>query len=533
MRKYLYIFIFINITFGLSAQNVVQNEEHELTLATNPWLQITNAAGLGLSKTKSHGITELGYVSESGDYHRAQQGNELSGLNFYSERYDKLGKNWTSWGSFNFVMDREKNRAWSDVFSTYNSNPYIFGSGVSGSYDRQLFDFKIKMSSFEKGRLTYGFGLDYLVGDLSRLRDPRTRVFLADYAFLPAVVYRINRQQRVGLNLKAAYRKEKMPNVTAVNDNDFPKFYTFSGIENADAVAGGYVGFQRQFVSNVYGGELQYSLKTDRSELLISGGGDYEQQQILENMKQSPGSYEAMNYKARIVGNTVSKGRMYNLVFSGTLKTGSADENIQKLVSTNNESTGVNSQNWVTLFTYNNRYVNSAYAANLTFDIRDVNANKTDYAWLIGVEGGLSGFVNQYNLPYSQFAANRLNTSLYGHYRLLNKNNDRLTLNAKVGYSAGFNNKLQFSDGATDIPELGASTFKQGMYDVATNVYMPDLKYFDAAAYNASLEAKYSMPLNFKKAQMTGFIKAYYGQEITNSLGSWTSAGVSVGIITL
>ena len=106
-------------------------------------------------------------------------------------------------------------------------------------------------------------------------------------------------------------------------------------------------------------------------------------------------------------------------------------------------------------------------------------------------------------------------------------------MNAKVGYSAGFNNKLQFSDGATDVPELGASTFKQGMYDVATNVYMPDLEYFDAAAYNASLEAKYSMPLNFKKAQMTGFIKAYYGQEITKSLGSWTSAGVSVGIITL
>ena len=533
MQKYLYIFIFSNIIFVLSGQNPVKSEEHELTSATNPWLQITNAAGLGISNAKSHGITELGYNLESGDYHRAQQGNERSGLNFYSERYDKIGKNWTSWGSFNFVMDREENRAWSDVFSTYNSNPYIFGSGVPGSYDRQLFDFKIKLSSIEKGKLTYGFGVNYLVGDLSRLRDPRTRVFLADYAFLPAVVYRLSRQQRVGLNLKASYRKEKMPNVTAVNDNDFPKFYTYSGMENADAVAGGYLGFQRQFVSNIYGCELQYSIKTDRSELLFLGGGDYEQQQILENLKQSPGSYEAMNYKARMVANTVSNGKMYNLLIIGTLKTGAADENIQKLVSTNNESTGVNSQNWVTLYTYNNRYINSAYTANLNFDIRDINADKTDYAWLIGVAGGVSGFVNQYNLPYSQFATNRLNASLNGHYRLLNKNSKQLTMNAKVGYSAGFNNKLQFSEGASDVPELGASTFKQGMYDVATNVYIPDLKYFDATVFNASLEAKYSMPLDFKKAKMTGFIKAYYGREMTNSLGSWTSVGVSVGIITL
>jgi len=533
MRKYLYIFIFTAVGFGLSAQNPVQIEEHELTNIANPWLQLTNAAGLGLTKVKSHGITELGYKSDFGDYHRAQEGNERSGLNFYSERFDKISKNWVSWGSFNFVMDREKNRAWSDVISIFNSNPYIYGSSVPGNYDRQLFDFHVKLSRVEKNRLTYGLGLDYLVGDLSRLRDPRTRIFLADYALLPALVYKLTNTQRIGLNLKAAYRKEKMPSITTVQDDPNLRYYTFLGVENADATIGGFKGFQRQFVSNVYGGELQYALKSNQSEIVISGGGDYEQQQILENIKQSPGSYEAINLKARIVGNTILNDKLLNLAICGTMKTGAADEYIQKLVSVNNPTTGVNSQSWETLFTYNNRYINSAYTANLKFDMRDINTDKTDYAWLAGIEGSVSGFVNQYNLPFSQFATNRYATSLYGHYRLLNKNNKRLTLNAKVGYSAGFDNKLQFSEGATEVPELGASTFKQGMYDIATNVYLPDLDYFNTNAYNASLEAKYTIPLNLKKAKMTGFIKAWYGQEMTKSLGSWTSMGVSVGIITL
>jgi hypothetical protein len=518
---------------SLQAQSSVQMEEHDLSPIINPWLQVTNAAGLGLSTVNVHGVTELGYFSESGDYHRSQQGDNRSGLNFYSERYDKIGKNWKSWGSFNFVMDREQNRAWSDVFSTYNSNPYIFGSSVPGNYDRQLFDFRVKLSSVEKGRFTYGVGIDYLVGDLSRLRDPRTRVFLADYSFLPAITYRLSSKQHIGFNLKASYRKEKMPSITTVQDDPNLKYYTFFGIENADAVIGGFKGFQRQFVSDIYGGELQYALKMSQLELLIAGGVNYEQQEILESLRQSPGSYEAINYNVRLAGKAVSNGILYNFKLNGNLKSGAADEFVQKLISTNNQSTGVNSQNWVTLFTYNNRFVNSVYDASLNFDIRNINASRNDYSWLVGFKTGVSGFTNQYNLPYSEFSANRLNASLYGHYRLINKNSNRLTLNANIGYSTGFHNALQLSNGAIAVPELGASTFKQGVYDVATNILLPDLQFYKQNVLDFRADARYSFPLKVKKSVLTGQVKAYFGMQRSENLGSWTSAGVSVGIITL
>lgn len=531
MRKYQYIFIFIIFASGLPAQDVVHQEEHNLTTVLHPWLQVNNAAGLGLTNIKSHGLTALGYFTEGGDYHRAQEGNLRNGLNFYSERYDKLGKNWNSWGSFNFLSDREKNRAWSDVFSTYNSNPFIFGSSIPGSYDRQLFDFHIKLSSKEKNKLSYGFGVDYLVGDLSRLRDPRTRIFLADYAFLPGLVYRINSKHVLGINLKAAYRKEKLPNITTVQDDPNLKYYTFFGMENADANIGGFKGFQRQFVGNTYGGELQYSFKAAKAELLLTGGIHYEKQQILENLKQSPGNYEAMHYKFLATGNYITDNKLFQLTLSGNMKTGAADEFLQKLESINDTVTKVNSQQWITLYTYDNRYINSCYNTKLTLNIRDINAAQNDYSWLIGLETGISGFTNQYHLPFSEFSVNRFNTALAGHYRLINRKNNRLILHAEIEYSTGFDNLLQLSEGATDVPTLGSSTFKQGIYDLATNIYIPDLDFFNASTLKSTLSTQYSFPLNLKKTKIIGFAKLSYHLLNTNTSKNWSGGAISIGII--
>ena len=525
-------FILILLTgLRLNAQPAVQFEEHDLNNVLNPWLHSNNAAGLGLSTVKFHGVTELGYNIAKGDLHRAQEGNEQNGLNFYSERYDKLAKNWTSWGSFNFIMDREKNRAWSDVMNTYNNNPFIFGSSVPGSYDRQLFDFHVKISSKSKGKLSYGLGIDYQVGDLSRLRDPRTRVFLADYAVLPALTFRLNEKHFMGLNLNARYQKEKMPGVSTVQDDPNLKYYTFFGMENADAVIGGYKGFQRQFVSAFYGGDVQYSFVSTNTQFLISGGVYIQNQQILENIKQSPGSYKSLNYKANIVFNTKISGLLLHLTASANAKQAAADENIQELKSVNDTITGVNSQTWVTLFTYKNQYINNTYDAKLQLDVRNINEDRNDFSWLGGVEAGVNGFENKYNLPYSAMRVNRMHAGVYGQYRLLKFREHRLTLRGNIDYETSFDNWLQLRDGVTNIPVTGASTYAVGTYDLATNVLLPDFQFYNTNMFKFELETKYSLPLNFKNLKITGFVRAYYGQSITNSLGSWSNGGVAIGII--
>lgn len=521
----LFTYVFVN------AQSIVQNEEHELSVLLNPWTQVQNAAGLGLSTIVTHGVTELGYNISNGDYHRAQEGNERNGLNFYSERYDKLGKNWAVWGSFNFIMDREKNRAWSDVFNTYNNNPYIFGSSVPANYDRQLFDFHAKISSQRKEKINYGIGIDYLVGDLSRLRDPRTRVYLADYAAIPSITYSIDKKHIIGLNLSTRYQKEKMPNITTVQDDPNLKYYTFVGMENADAVIGGFKGFQRQFVSSFFGGDLQYAYTSQNSKWLVSVGSFTQSQQILENIKQSPGTFNSLNYRASIIMSSQKEGYLINAALKANLKQGAADENLQELKSENDPITGINSQTWVTLFTYNNRYINNTYDAKFNIDIRNLNETKIDFNWMSGIEMGVSGFKNQYNLPSSEMAVNRANGGIYGHYRLLNKNSHRITLKGNVTYDFNFGNRLKLSDGALTVPGIGSSTFRQGIYDLATSVIVPDFAFYNANTFKFGLETKYSFPMQFKKTKMAGFAKLYYQQLYSDSNESWMNAGISVGII--
>lgn len=516
---------------SLNAQQLVQFEEHELTSVLNPWLQTDNAAGLGLSTVRFHGVTELGYNTGNGTLHRAQEGSARNGLNFYSERYDKLAKNWTSWGSFQFIMDREHDRAWSDAMHTYDNNPYLYGSSVPGDYDRQLFDFHVKLSSVSKGPLTYGLGIDYQVGDLSRLRDPRTRVFLADYAALPSVTFRLNGHHVLGLNLRARYQKEKMPNVTTVQDDPNLRYYSFFGMENANAVIGGFAGFQRQFVSALYGGDFQYSFQTSRSQALLSVGAFTQDQQILENIKQTPGSFRSLNYKANLTLASRMDGYLFHLDAKAHAKLGSADEYLQELRSVNNPETGVNSQTWVTLFTYRNQFVSNSYDAELTADLRDLNSTGTDYAWLGGLEAGLYGFRNQYNLPYSSMQVNRAHVGLNGHFRLLNRKEHRLTFKGNVRYELGFDNTLDLRAGVTELPTVGSGTYVQGSYDVATNVLQPDARYYNADMLHLKLESRYSQPLRLKKSNIIGFVRMYVEQTRSVDHGSWTNAGLAFGII--
>lgn len=99
-----------------------------------------------------------------GDYHKAQEGSRMNGLNFFAERYTKIARNLYVWGSFKFTMDRESERAWSDVILKEYTSPYQYGGSVKGSYDRQLFDLKVKLATGEPRTFYFGSGVGLFRG---------------------------------------------------------------------------------------------------------------------------------------------------------------------------------------------------------------------------------------------------------------------------------------------------------------------------------------------------------------------------------
>ncbi len=153
----------------------------EFQIVKQQWNITENSAGMGINKVSTGSLTTMGISRQVGDLHRAQEGNALNGLEFKTDRFDRFNDKLFLKGTFSFNLDKEYNRAWSDVFHTYNSSPYIFGSSVKGTYETQTFRLTFMLFTARTGRFNYGVGLDYKVADMSRQRDPRSRSYLLDY----------------------------------------------------------------------------------------------------------------------------------------------------------------------------------------------------------------------------------------------------------------------------------------------------------------------------------------------------------------
>jgi len=527
------LLLLINVALGVwaMAQTYVHREEHILNELSQPWLRTRNAAALGLQKQLTHGVSELGYEQSGGDYHRAQAGNAVNGLHFYSERYDKLTKNLVVWGSFDFRMDREKERAWSDVFDCNQGTPYLFGSSVKGNYDKQMFELHAKLSTIEKGAWTFGMGIDYKVGDLSRLRDPRPRSYLADYSAVPSVVYALSKNQRIGIDGFVRYRKEKMPSTSTVQEDPDLKYYTFFGVENADGVVGGYKGFQRQFVSNIYGGDVQYAYTGRGLSWVSTVGCEWEKQEILGNIKQMPGGYNSTRLSGQSEVVFTHRNLMVNASLRGFYNSGSADEYRQELITTRDTTNGVSSQEWRTLYVYNNRYKTNTYQVDLDYNIRGLRDNGRDFAWMAGADARWWGFDNRYSMPSSEFSADRFSAGLYGSGRLLSKKRHRIVLTAKVAYDFAQDVHLSLSETARTVPTTASGTFQTGSYEVANSVIIPDYNLLRENAVSYRAEAVYSFPLSFKKSNLVGYVKTFYNQTVSENAGSWMNSGITIGII--
>ena len=236
---------------------------------TQLWRQTQNAAGLSLDSAANRGIAYFDYSHSDGDLHCVQDGGMNNNLAFFTERYQKIGQYLYGYGSFRFDMGRTKDRAWSDVIRSHNSNPFISGSSVAGKYDNQDFELNASLASVPLAGFTYGANLLYKVGDLSRLRDPRSRINLAEYRLTPAVTYSTG-SNTFGLAVHYYRRKEKLPGLSTVQTDPNLKYYVMTGLENATGTIGGYNGYMREYVNYEFGAELNYGYRSETFRSLNS-----------------------------------------------------------------------------------------------------------------------------------------------------------------------------------------------------------------------------------------------------------------------
>jgi len=525
MKKIYFILALMASNYAnIGAQSIDTNQAfpniktREIEVIQQQWSQTRNSAGMALSLVQRGSFVSLGTYSNGGEFHRVQEGSSNRGLLFATERYDRFNDKVMVKGSFKFNMNKEYDRAWSDVYDTYNANPYIYGSSVRGNYETQEFDLKLQLYTLNYGKFNFGLTLDYLVADMARQRDPRSRSYLLDYSIIPSFVYNFDNNHKVGFNAYFRYDKEKMPGLTTVQTDPNLLYYTFSGLEHAEGKIGGYRGFSRQFISNILGADVQYNLIKENLKWLVSFGGEYNDQQILGDKKQSPGSYNSysFSFKSDLLYHKGDKLHDFGVGYHYT--NGGAQGNRQQLVSERDTITGITTQTWETIYTYKNRYTVKTNDATIGWKMYSLSGAGGSYKWSAGATASYTKFENYYFLPFSQYSASKINLSLNGAYDFLDDKYSSIVL--ELGLSGGLT-----TDSKLDVANENV---------VYTEILSPDFIFHNKDTYGLGGSLSYYFPLSFvKKTKLTGYTRLYGGNIFAKGTNGWYNVGIAIGLLTL
>lgn len=479
------------------------------------WHQTRNAAGMtfdfaATDSSANRGTAYFDYHHVDGDYHRIQDGGMQNNLRFFTERYQKIGRYLYGYGAFDFNMGRTKQRAWSDVMRSYDADPFISGSSVYGKYDHQDFTLDASLSTIPLGRFTYGASLHYEVGDLSRLRDPRSRINLLDYRITPSITFDMGMGHRLGAALHYERRKEKLTGLTTIQTDPNLKYYVMTGLEQATGTIGGYQGYMREYVNHEFGGELSYGFQGTAFHNVTAITLDHGTEYIYGTNKYEPGRYYTYSYGLS-TQNRLHRGKLlHSWDAAVNYEQAYADEYRQERISETDGQTGYTSVHWQTTMEYRKRY--QMKQLQLTAHYRLTMTDGQRQQGYVGIRYALNNISNKRLLPVSKLDHGGSDITLEGGVSLWGH---RLMVDAEAGYHAAKKTDLVLADATTDF---------------ATAVLLPDVTILDANFFRGRLQLEYQHPIPIKSRQTQWFARCY-GQYVGAQRSLHRSTvGVSIGL---
>lgn len=510
-----FLFGLLLLPVCVQAQSELQTKEkYEYQDAIQLWRSTLNPAGLSLDTLVNRGISYLSLTRQEGTHHLVQDGDASNELVFKSERYQKIGNYLYGYGSFAFDMGRQFERSWSDVMRSHHSNPYFSGSSIKGKYDVQNFDLSASLATLPINNFTYGVRLDYKVGDLSRLKDPRSRTNLADYRLTPAVTYTWS-QHTVGVSGHYRRRKEKIPNIITVQTDPNMQYYTFTGMENVKGSIGGYSSFERQFTNHELGAELTYGYRNKQFRSLTSLTYSKGKESVYGNTKYEPGKYATTNYGLQSQNRYTVGDKLHLFDVAVGYEKGEADEYRQEKVTEKDPVTGIESTRWNTLITYSKRYQVTLLDVDVHYRLMWTNPQHAATKSYVGIRGILNSAENKYTLPVSSFKSDFARTEVEGGYAFLFKGSRSLWLEAAASYHASLSADLNLTDPSTEY---------------AQSVLLPDMNYYGASHFGGRLQVQYQMPVTIKKTTAIWFAKVGASYLKTNKHTDATKYSFSIGL---
>ncbi len=509
-KKAFSIALSLIMAMPMMAQSLSGESEYRYNDATQLWRNTANTAGMTIDSARSRGKVELQSSHTSGTYHRVQEGNQTNQLHLFTERYQQMGKYLYGYGKFDFNMGRTKERSWSDVMRTYNSNPFYAGSSVMGKYDFQNFDLSARVATVDFSGWRFGASLDYKVGDLSRLRDPRSRARLLDYKISPSIAYTFG-NHTVGIS--GSYNRYKENEVTPITVQEEPNmyYYQMTGLEASTGTLKGWSGFSREYVNHVFGGELSYGYHSDNyqnvSALSISRGTEY----IYEQYKREPDRYMTYHYGLSTQNRVHTESMLHQIDIKAEFEQAYADEYRPKLIITKDSIHGYTSNNYINEFTYKKRY--QLETSNLDFHYRGNLLDGESIYSYFGILASYNHISQKHLLPESSFKHKSLD--LNAEYGIALLKDHRLWIDVNTGYHFVNQSKLQLADESTLF---------------AQQVLIPDMQYYQSNHWNGRLQLTWQQPITIKGYQSQWYIRGYAQTIQTQNHLHGNTFGITIGL---
>lgn len=503
------------------SDSLVGEPEYRYKNLTQLWHNTNNAAGLSLDDSSNRGFASIGFNHRGGDYHRVQEGGAMNNMQFFTERYQRLGRYLYSYGKVDFNLGRTKDRSFADQYRPYNSNPYQSGSAIAGSYDHQDFDMVASVGTTDFSGWRFGLQLNYQLGDLSRLRDPRSRSQLLDYRLTPSVSYTMG-GHTLGLSGYYDRRKEKMGSLVTVQSDATLTYYLFSGMEYATGTIGGYSSFNREWVNHQVGAAMDYGYRSDSFHTLNSFGISRGEEYAYGTYKYEPGRYFTYLYNVQSQNRLLTGSVLHQVDVRMDWQQGYADEYRQQLIITNDPQIGTTSYTYEKQLEFRKRYQVRTF--DCAFRYRANFLNDAPSRLLQQSTASLKGYTgfsidtykasNRHLLPLSSSDFSRINFQLENGISLFKQH---FTADLTLGYSVSTRADLQLADDSSVL---------------AQRVLLKDLPYYDANLLHGRLQVMYQFPLTIKKSRAMWFVKAFGDFTSSNSAGhpNLYNVGFSVGL---
>lgn len=239
------------------------------------WFNTSNAAGIGLKDLQVYNTADLGYLFESGSYHRMQEGSDCGTLNFNTQGATKVGKI-QLWGQFSYDnITANGTRFNTLVFDPFDERfIYNVADPVESQWKRQAYDMEFKLS-FPIGRKLHG-GLHARYYDriAAKQNDPRAESTTYNVFVSPSLVFRMGNRSSLGVDLGYSHMLERSA-PTLSNGSILQNVYVLRGLGNytEDIVGSGGL-YTMYYTCNAFGGHVQYALDSDVG-LIVEAGGEY------------------------------------------------------------------------------------------------------------------------------------------------------------------------------------------------------------------------------------------------------------------